>query len=92
MPFTQGASAPICDDPEVLEALLNVEPGWASDLELSWNIAGNDLPGRRRVRLALTALARSNALDHLYIRHHGEPLAITKIDPDAIRALLDGAE
>jgi hypothetical protein len=76
-------------DRAVIRALANLETGWASSIQLSWDATeGDDIAGRRVVRAVLGLLTRAGILEHIYARHHGQPTEIIKVDRDALRAYL----
>jgi hypothetical protein len=89
LPNSAGSDAPARMDRHVLEALLELDEGWASDLQLSWEIAGPDLASRRQVRHALTVIGRSGALERIVARHREEPVPLTRVDHQAIREELE---
>jgi hypothetical protein len=78
------------DDYVLLQSLLDCEAGWATELELSWNVAGDDLNGRRQVRALLASLGRQRVLERIFVRNNREPLACVFLDHQAVRDLLDG--
>ena len=78
------------EDYDLLESLLTCESGWATVAELSWNVAGQDSSGRRRVRALLVSLGRQDVLDRIFVRNNGEPWACVRLDHDAIRDVMGG--
>lgn len=74
---------------DLLDALLDIEQGWATTPELVYNIAPHDPAERSRARRLLGALGRRGALATMTVRHQGDGLAIYKIDHDAIERVLD---
>lgn len=77
---------------EILARLLAEEPGWHSDISLSWKIGGNSAEARRDVRRELSNLARRGTLERLWVRHKDNPMPITYVDHGQIRSVLGGAE
>jgi hypothetical protein len=75
-------------DRKVIRALLTVDPGWASLVELSWNVAHEDVDGRRVARAVISSLVRQGVLDNLYIRHANKPIEIVHLDHAALRNYL----
>jgi hypothetical protein len=86
---SSGASrANLGENYDLLEKLLQVDPGWATDVEISWNISDDDVAARRRVRQFLSVLGRLGVLPRMFVRHNGEPLGCLNIDHAAIRAAM----
>jgi len=85
---TSTDAVPSTED-ELLRILLTLDQGWASDLQLSWEIGSDSLDARRQVRRLLSGIGRSGVLERIFVRHNGgEPLAITRVDHPAIRETL----
>jgi hypothetical protein len=75
---------------EILRILLTLDEGWWSDLQISWEIGGQDLDARRAVRGVLSAVGQTGVQERIFVRHRGgEPFAVTRVDHAAIREALD---
>lgn len=71
-----------------LRRLLDVEPGWATVAELTFGLEPDSSDRRSDTRRALGDLARTRALEVVYVRHRGAPLLCIKVDHLRITALL----
>jgi len=85
MAITSPSDAALSTEDDLLRILLGLDECWWSDLQLSWELGGDDLNARRAVRGLLSAIGRTGALERIFVKHRGgEPFACTRIDRDAI--------
>lgn len=74
---------------ELLLQILELEPGWWSELTVSWELGGNDPDERRAIRQAINSLVKARVLRRASVKHRDNVLACVYIDHLAIRDRLD---
>lgn len=80
---------------DILERLAECEPGWASAVQLSFEVAGDDAVERSHVRRAINELCRSQIIERIFARHRDDSMPVVNIDPAAIlryRAKVAGSD
>ncbi|MGA9078327.1 MAG: hypothetical protein WB383_08350 [Acidimicrobiales bacterium] len=76
------------DNAAMIRQFAELGPEWFSAVEVSWEVAGADREGRRRVRLVIRELARSGTVERIFARHNSEPLELVRFDRDVLLATL----
>jgi hypothetical protein len=74
---------------DMIRALSELTPGWRTAVQAGWECGGESIEKRREVRLTITKLTRAGILESLVVTHRDEPLMCVRIDPTALRAVLD---
>jgi hypothetical protein len=66
-------------------------PGWNSNPQLGWALAGEDRTGRSTVYKMLDVLVRAGVLEAIAVAHNNNSLRCVLVDRSALLDLLAGA-
>jgi len=78
---------------EIAREISELETGWASALQVAFDVGGTDDPEyRRQVRATISALVRTGAIERLFARHREIPLEIIYLDQAKLEAAVEALE
>ena len=73
----------------IVQSLADLEAGWVTSMQASWEIGGDDLDMRRQVRRVLSLLGRARILEQRWVRHRDTQLEIVHLIRERLLDALD---